>query len=232
MRCDLGKNGEDRVYNNPRDSSSRRYFVCFVTLPITASDNPSQYVNMLFQVIIPLLVAVSASLRVSELNAAPTVTPISAENYLQAQPLTKNPNVVVNRTNSYLSAYHSGAGENNVTLVARSEATKTFLDPNGGYQEFDLGVGYPWGFVMLGKTTGIEAASLVGIDAGSGDEGFVMRAGGVGLRWSGRGFEGWLVCDVEGVTRGMQLFWVNGTGGGGEDVPAGCEGVRLRPVYL
>lgn len=85
---------------------------------------------------------------------------------------------------------------------------------------------------MAGETTGIEGASLLRIDAGSGDMGFVMRGGGVGWRWSGRGFEGWLVCEVEGVTRGMQLFWVNGTGGGRQGVLSGCEGVRLRPVYF
>lgn len=201
----------------------------------------SRLVKMLSQAItaiLPLLVAVSASPRAAELpttattHAAPNLTPIAAENYLQAQTIARDPNVIVNNSNNYLSTYHSGAGENNVTLVARSEATKTFLDPDREYQEFDLGTAYPWGFVMAGETPGIEGASLVRIDAGSGDKGFVMRGRGVGLWWSGKGFEGWLVCDIEGVTRGMQLFWVNGTGGGREGVPAGCEGVRLRPVYF
>lgn len=186
-------------------------------------------------IIIPLLIviaAVIASPDVSNLNASPDINPISAENYLQAQPRAKNPTIVVNKTISYLSTYHSNAGENNVTLVPRSEATKTFLDPYQRYQEFDLGTSYPWGFVMLGETGSIEGASLVGVDAGSGDKGFVMGKRGVGLVWSGRGFEGWLVCEIEGVTRGMQLFWINGTGEGGKNVPGDCEEVRLRPVYF
>ena len=66
-------------------------------------------------VILPLLAAVSA---------APTVSPTSASYYLQAQPLGKNPKPI---PNNYLSSYHSGAGQNIVTLVARTDATKAFI---------------------------------------------------------------------------------------------------------
>ena len=110
-------------------------------------------------VMFPLLTAISA---------APTVYPTGASYYLQVQPPGKNPKAI---PSNYLSSYHAGTGENIVTLVARSDATKAFLNPSGGYQEFDLGTAYAWGFVMGGERD-ITGASLVGIDAGRGDGGF------------------------------------------------------------
>lgn len=169
-------------------------------------------------VILPLLAAVSA---------APTTTN-SANYYLQAQPLGKNPKTI---PNNYLSSYHSGAGENIVTLVARSDATEAFLNPSGGYQEFNLGTTYPWGFVMGGETD-ITRASLVGINAGSGDSGFSIPSAEAGLVWNGTGFGGWLACDVEGQIPESQLYWRNETAVERRKVEAGCERVRLAPVYL
>ena len=175
--------------------------------------------SLAITVILPLLAAVSATT---------TVSSAGASYYLQAQPLGKNPNAI---PNSYLSSYHSGAGENIVTLVARSDATKAFLDPSGGYQEFDLGTAYPWGLVMGGQT-GVPGASLVSIDAGSGDGGFSVPSAGAGLVWNGTGFGGWLACDFEGGTPVSRLCWRNETAGKGGVVDAGCERVRLAPVGL
>ena len=186
--------------------------------------------------LVPLLVAVSAAPQIispsssTTITAPRSITPIGAEYYLQAQLVNKGPNDVVD--NNYVSSYHSGAGENNVTLVARSEATEGFLDPNGGFQEFDLGVSYPWGFVMAGET-GIRGASLVRIDAGSGDAGFSIPNSETGLKWNGTGFGGWLACEVGKVTTGLQLFWVNETGRGiVEGVPEGCERVKLVTSFI
>lgn len=204
----------------------------------------SRLVNMLSQTIvalISLLIAVSAapqsdappstlpaSTATTTTTAAPTVTPIGVEYYLQAQPLSENPDDVVN---NYLSSFHSGAGENNVTLVPRSEATDAFLNPDGGYQEFDLGVSYPYGFVM-GVETAIKGASLVSIDAGAGDAGFSIPSAEEGLTWNDTAFGGWLACNITTQTTGLQLFWVNETGERKEKVPKACERVRLAPEYF
>lgn len=82
--------------------------------------------------------------------------------------------------------------------------------------------------VQTGGETGIKGAGLVNINVGSGDAGFLMRGGDEGLWWNGTGFGGWLACEIEGQTTGLQLFWRNGT----VEVPGGCEGVRLVPVSL
>ena len=170
-------------------------------------------------VVLPLLAAVSA---------APTASSTGASYYLQAQPLGKNPKAILD---DYLSSYHSGAGENIVTLVARNDATKAFLNPSSGYQEFDLGTAYPWGFVMGGESD-TAGASLVGIDAGSGDTGFSIPSAKAGLVWNGTGFGGWLACDVEGRTPESQLYWRNEKAVKGGKVEAACERVRLAPAYL
>ncbi|KAL9136312.1 MAG: hypothetical protein Q9175_002482 [Cornicularia normoerica] len=187
--------------------------------------------------ILPLLAAVSAVPQggapppippPSTTTAAPTVTPIGVEYYLQAQPLNENPNDVLN---SYVSSYHSGAGENNVTLIVQSEATKAFLDPDGGYQEFDLGLSYPYGFVMGGETA-VKGASLVAIDAGVGDAGFSIPSTKEGLIWNNTAFAGWLACNITKQTTGLQLFWVNKTEDRKDKAPKGCKKVRLAPEYF
>lgn len=123
-------------------------------------------------VILPLLAAASAASTTSS-----STTTNSAKYYLQAQPLGKNPKTI---PNNYLSSYHSGAGQNIVTLVPRSDAPTAYLTPSGGYQEFDLGTTYPWGFVMGGESD-TAGASLVGIDAGKGDGGFSLPNDEAGL---------------------------------------------------
>ena len=80
--------------------------------------------------------------------------------------------------------------------------------------------------VRTGGETDIQGAGLVGIDVGSGTKGFEMR-GDEGLWWNSTVFRGWLACEVEGQTTGLQLFWRNGT-----VVPGGCEGVRLVKVRV
>ena len=161
-------------------------------------------------------------------TAAPTITPIGVEYYLQTQPLDEYP---VNVIDNYVSPYHSGAGENNVTLVTQSEAIKAFLDPDGGYQEFDLGLSYPNEFVMGGDTA-IQGASLVAIDAGIGDAGFSIPSKEVGLTWNNTAFGGWLACNITKQTTGLQLLWLNKTEERKGKAPKGCESVRLAPVYL
>lgn len=181
--------------------------------------------------ILPLLAAVSAAPQgdaTTTTTAASTVTPIGPEYYLHAQSFYEEPNHVVNY---YVSSYHSGAGENNVTLVAQSVATKAFLDPDGGYQEFDLGTSYPYGFVMGGETA-VKGASLVAIDAGAGDAGFSFPSTELGLTWNDTAFGGWLACFITNQTTGLQLFWVNKTEDRGERAPKGCESVRLTPDYF
>ena len=183
--------------------------------------------------VIPLLaVVVCAAPRVlpstTTASNIPTVTPNGTEYYLQAQPVGESPNQVVN---NYLSSYHSGAGENNVTLVPQSEATKAFLNPDGGYQEFDLNTSYPWGFFMGGETT-IRGTSLVSINVGSGDAGFEVPSTALGLFWNNTAFGGWLACNLTGKTTGSQLFWTNETAVEPETGPEGCERVRLAPKYL
>ena len=192
--------------------------------------------------ILPLLAAVSAAPQsgapppvpapsTTTTTAAPTITPIGVEYYLQAQPLNENPNDVVN---NYVSAYHAGAGENNATLIAQSEATKGFLNPDGGFQEFDLGLSYPYGFVMEGlvRETVIKGAAFVGINAGAGDAGFSIPSSEVGLTWNNTAFGGWLACNITNQTSGLQLFWLNKTEERKERTPKGCESVRLAPEYF
>ena len=84
----------------------------------------------------------------------------------------------------------------------------------------------------MGGETDIAGASLVGIDAGSGDSGFSFPSKEAGLVWNGTGFGGWLACDVEGRIPEWQLYWRNETAVKGGKVEAGCERVRLAPVYL
>lgn len=189
---------------------------------------------MLFQAVIavlPLLAAVSAAPQGGApppITPAPTVTPTGVEYYLQAQPLSENPSYVVK---NFVSSYHSGAGENNVTLVAHSEATKAFLNPDGGHQEFDLGASYPYGFVM-GAETAIKGASLVAIDAGVGDAGFSIPSTEKGLTWNNTAFGGWLACNITTQTTGLQLFWRNKTEERKGKASKGCESVRLAPEYF
>lgn len=193
---------------------------------------------------LPLLAAVTAApqgnatpptapLSTTTTTATPSFTPVGVEYYLQAQPLNENLSDIVN---NYVSAYHSGAGTNNVTLIAQSAATKAFLNPNGGYQEFDLGTSYPWGFAMgeeLGVETGgetaIKGAYLVSIDVGVGDAGFSIPSTEVGLTWNSTAFGGWLACNTSGQTTGLQLFWLNRTEERRGKAPEGCERVRLAP---
>ena len=49
---------------------------------------------------------------------------------------------------------------------------------------------------------------------------------------SGTGFGGWLACDDKGQTPEWQLYWKNETAVKGGKPEAGCESVRLAPVYL
>lgn len=86
--------------------------------------------------------------------------------------------------------------------------------------------------VQTGGETAIKGAGLVNIDVGTGNAGFEMRSQGEGLWWNGTGFAGWLACEIQGQTTGLQLFWANGSEGGRGEVPGGCEGVRLVPVSL
>ena len=151
-------------------------------------------------------------------TAAPTVTPIGVEYYLNAQRL----NIVSYPNPFYVSASHSGAGENNVTLNARSVASKGFLNPDGGYQEFALGYSYPYGFVMGGETD-IKGAFLVAIDAGPGDAGFSIPSREQGVLWNNTAFGGWRACDITEQTTGLQLFWVKKPA----LTPNGCEKVKL-----
>lgn len=163
----------------------------------------------------------------------PSFTPVGAEYYLQAQPLDENPSDVVN---NYVSTFHSGAGTNNVTLVAQSEASKASLDPDGGYQEFDLGTTYPWGLTMtegaFGGETAIKGASFVSINVGYGDAGFSIPNATVGLTWNNTAFGGWLACNITKQTTGLQLFWANKTEERKEKAPKDCQSVRLAPKYF
>ena len=84
----------------------------------------------------------------------------------------------------------------------------------------------------MGGETGITRASLVGINAGSGDSGFSIPSAEAGLVWNGTGFGGWLACDVERQIPESQLYWRNETAVERRKVEAGCERVRLAPVYL
>ena len=84
----------------------------------------------------------------------------------------------------------------------------------------------------MGGESDIKGASLVGIDAGSGDGGFSIPSAVAGLVWNGTGFGGWLACDVKGRIPEWQLYWRNETAVKGGKVQAGCERVRLAPVYL
>ena len=47
----------------------------------------------------------------------------------------------------YVSAYHTGAGENDATLGTIDIASPGYL--NGTNQTFDLGSDFPWGLVMV-----------------------------------------------------------------------------------
>ena len=46
----------------------------------------------------------------------------------------------------YVSGYHTGAGENDVTLEFIDDASVGFL--NDTYQQFDYGTDFPWGMFM------------------------------------------------------------------------------------
>lgn len=76
------------------------------------------------------------------------LSPLSASN------TTSKPNPVVGNHVSY----HFGAGENNASLVPSTEASKALLNPNGGYQKFDLSTAYPWNFVIGGMTGMVSGA--------------------------------------------------------------------------
>ena len=184
--------------------------------------------------LLPFLAAVNAAPQggappsTTTTATAPTLTPIGVEYYLQAQPLNADPNSVVN---NYLSSYHSGAGENNATLIAQSGAITAFLNPDGGYQEFDVGLSYPYGLVMGGETA-IKGASLVAIDIGVGDAGFSIPDATEGLVWNDTTFGGWLACNISQQTTGLQLFWANKTEETETKTPEGCESVRLAPEYF
>lgn len=112
-----------------------------------------------------------------------------------------------------MSGYHTGAGENDVTLETIDVASIGYL--NGTNQQFDYGTSFPWGMVMVlydyeaGKFSPHSAGlsegrnpltrmyhirvewNFVAIDGGYGSAGFFFNE--TGLQYSEEaGFTGWL----------------------------------------
>lgn len=123
----------------------------------------------------------------------------------------------------YVSGYHTGAGENDVTLESIDGASIGFL--NGTSQQFDYGTNFPWGMVMvdydfyastylpsvrcfqrrtmLTRTHSLEW-DFVAINAGYGSTGFFFNETGLQYDQDTDGFAGWL---------GKNLFLTSCTAG-------------------
>ncbi|KFY15406.1 hypothetical protein V492_02022 [Pseudogymnoascus sp. VKM F-4246] len=127
------------------------------------------------------------------------------------------------KNNLYVQSYHTGAGLNDVALVAEG-GSAAFI--NGTYQQFALnGQDFPSG-LTLAYTQYYTQWLDTQINAGYGDEGFSIN--GSGLISNNPQFKGWLACDwYHGVT---QLFWQYYY----EDVklPSSCAKVELHPANL
>ncbi|KAL5349358.1 hypothetical protein ACLOAV_005648 [Pseudogymnoascus australis] len=104
------------------------------------------------------------------------------------------------KNNLYVQSYHTGAGLNDVALVAEG-GSAAFI--NGTYQQFDLSSStFPSGLVLAYGETYTRWLRTE-INAGYGDEGFSFN--GSGLVSDNPQFQGWLACDWNhGVA---QLFW-------------------------
>ncbi|KAI9718883.1 MAG: hypothetical protein M1812_003767 [Candelaria pacifica] len=86
----------------------------------------------------------------------------------------------------YLSAYHTGAGLNDATLV-RDNGIHGFI--NDTHQEFDLGSQFPWG-LTLATDTNYAGWQFVYVNAGLGSN--AMAINGSGLVQTYGQFGGWL----------------------------------------
>lgn len=76
-----------------------------------------------------------------------TVTP-PTRYYLQTQVTGSGAANAADKNGLYVSAYHTGAGENDATLESSIDvASVGYL--NGTNQQFDLNSDFPWGFVMV-----------------------------------------------------------------------------------
>lgn len=126
----------------------------------------------------------------------------------------------------YVSGYHIGAGENDVTLESISDAAVGYL--NGTYQQFDLGTSFPWGMVMEINYDYYAEWELASINAGYGNPGFFFNETGLQYNPDDSEFHGWLACDWwHGVP---QLFWEFLYDG--EPLPSSCAEVDLLPVAV
>lgn len=123
----------------------------------------------------------------------------------------------------YVSGYHTGAGENDVTLESIDVASVGFL--NGTNQQFNYDDDYPWGMVMDIYDNYAEW-EFVAINGGYGSAGFFFNETGLQYNPEDGGFAGWLACDWwHGVP---QLFWLFLYDG--EPLPSSCVQVDLLPV--
>lgn len=77
-----------------------------------------------------------------------STAPTSTEYYLKTQVIHEKQS---SKNDLYVSPYHTGAGFNDATLGPFGDgAAKGFL--NGTYQQFDLGITFPWGFALGGDS--------------------------------------------------------------------------------
>ncbi|KAL9072677.1 MAG: hypothetical protein Q9161_003385 [Pseudevernia consocians] len=89
----------------------------------------------------------------------------------------------------YVSGYHTGAGENDVTLESIDVASVGFL--NGTYQQFDYGTDFPWGMVM-GLYDYYAEWEFAAINVGYGSADFFFNETGLQYNQDEDGFAGWL----------------------------------------
>ena len=65
--------------------------------------------------------------------------------------------------------------------------------PDGGYEEFDFGLSYPYGFVTEGvrEEPAIKGAAFLAINAATGDAGFPISRAEFRLPWNDTACGGW-----------------------------------------
>ncbi|KAF2146068.1 uncharacterized protein K452DRAFT_305054 [Aplosporella prunicola CBS 121167] len=140
---------------------------------------------------------------------SPSLVPTGPEYHLKSKLVNDNETVSKAKFDGlYLVATHTGAGLNDAVFSSQKQyAIKGFQNitesTGESYQEFDLGNYWPYG-LNLGYAA-YAAWSPVTIDAGQGDDGFILQANGV-VSTTGS-FGGWLACDW--WHNEPQLFYIN-----------------------
>ena len=106
-------------------------------------------IGLAFILILPSTIALTVPHRVNVTTKATTtppstVTPAPPSRYYLQTRVKGHGNA--DKDGLYVSGYHTGAGENDVTLESIDVASVGSL--NGTNQQFDYGDTFPWGMVM------------------------------------------------------------------------------------